>query len=300
VSPFNTYARDFANFSAVCPVNLDLIPAQDGCLSTVLEHLCIILSVSVLAIAQVRRVRYRNERLQESLEERLEARIEERRRIARELHDSLLQGFQGALFRLDAVRRLLPHRPDEAAGHLEVAIDRGQAAIDEARRAVGELRIRGAPGADLPQAVADLRSEFEPLSGAGVAPDYEVLLQGRAVTLKPIVRDEVYRIVREAVRNAFRHSRGKRVEVEILFGERIFIVRVRDDGIGLDPTVLTRGRRNGHWGLPGMHERAQDFGGQLQVWSERNAGTEIELRVAGRIAYSRPAEERFVYSATGN
>jgi signal transduction histidine kinase len=255
-------------------------------------YLCIILPVTVLALAHVLRVRYLNQQLQESLEQRLEDRIKERMRIARELHDSLFQGFHGMMFRLEAVRRLLPHRPQEAADHLDVAIDRGLVAINEGRRAVGELRMPGPAGTDLPQAFADLGSEFEPenkLPGnyPGAAPDFRVLVQGRATALQPIVRDEVYRIAREAVRNSFRHARAGLVEVEIVFGDASFIVRVRDDGIGLDPAVLEHGYRKGHWGLPGMRERALEFGGQLEVWSQRNAGTEIELKIDVRIAYVR-------------
>jgi signal transduction histidine kinase len=261
----------------------------------VLDIFRIILPVCVLAVAHRLHVRYLKHQLQESLEQRLEDRIKERTRIARELHDSLLQGVQGMMFRLEAVRRLLPNRPEEAAGHLDVAIDAGLAAINEGRRAVGELRVAGPVGTDLPQALADLGSEFEPeiqLPGQlpgnyrGAAPQFRVLVQGRAIALIPVVRDEVYRIAREAVRNSFRHARAGLVEVEIVFAEGIFTVRVRDDGVGLDPAVLEHGYRKGHWGLPGMRERALEFGGELEVWSQRNAGTEIELKIGGRIAYA--------------
>jgi signal transduction histidine kinase len=253
----------------------------------VLEYLCIILPVPVLAFAHLLRVRYLKQQLQESLEQRLEDRIRERTRIARELHDSLLQGFQGLMFRLEAVRRLLPQRPEEAADHIDVAIDRGFAAINEGRQALGELRMPGPVGTDLPQALADLASEFKPENQlSGKAPDFRVVVQGRAIALKPIVRDEAYRIAREAVRNSFRHARAGLVEVEIVFGKAAFTVRVRDDGIGLDPAVLEHGCRKGHWGLPGMRERALEFGARLQVWSQRNAGTEIELKIGGRIAYA--------------
>jgi signal transduction histidine kinase len=260
----------------------------------VLEHLCIIiLPVAVLALIHVLRVRYLNQQLQESLEQRLEERLKERTRIARELHDSLFQGFQGMMFRLEAVRRLLPRRPEEAADHLDVAIDTGLAAINEGRQVVGELRMPGPVGTDLPQAFADLGSEFEKINYPGAAPDFRVLVQGGAIALKPMVRDEAYRITREAVRNSFRHARAELVEVEIVFGEAAFTVRVRDDGVGLDPAVLEHGYRRGHWGLPGMRERALEFGGQLEVWSQCNAGTEIELQVGGRIAYAHQPSTLF-------
>ena len=271
-----------------------------------LEYLCIILPVTVLALAHLLRVRSLNHQLQASLEQRLEDRVKERTRIARELHDSLFQVSQGMMFRLEAVRRLLPNRPQEAADHLDIAIDRGLAAINEGRQAVGELRMPGPVGIDLPQALAALGNELEPdiqLPGQlpgndpGAGPDFRVLVQGRAIALKPDIRDEAYRITREAVRNSFRHARARLVEVEIVFGEAALIVRVRDDGIGLDPTVLEHGYRKGHWGLPGMRERALDFGGKLQVWSQRNAGTEIELKIGGRIAYAHRPRALFMYIA---
>jgi signal transduction histidine kinase len=250
---------------------------------------CIVALVACLGAAHLLRVRYLNQQLLESLEQRVEDRIKERTRIARELHDSLLQGFQGVLLRLEAVHGLLPHRACEAADYLDVAIQRGLAAINEGRQIVSELRTSGSLGADLTQALAHLREEFEHLNDLHAAPDYRLLVQGHAIDLEPIVRDETYSIIREAVRNAFRHARAKRIEVECIFGERTFSVRVRDDGIGLDPAVLKLGHRKGHWGLPGMRERALGFGAELQVWSQRNAGTEIQLRIAGSIAYvSRP------------
>lgn len=258
------------------------------------EYLCIILPVSVVVVAHLLRVRYLNQQLQESLEQRLEDRIQERTRLARELHDSLLQGFQGMIFRLEAVRGLLPVQAEEAALQLDVAIERGVAAVNEGRRTVGELRVPGPSGNDLARALVDLGHEFEPLNDPNVPPDYRVLVQGREAALEPTVRDEAYRIAREAVRNAFRHARAKLVEVEVVFGERSFKVRVRDNGVGLDSTVLEQGHRKGHWGLPGMRERALGFGGELQVWSQRDAGTEIELTIAGRIAYIRRPRACFV------
>jgi len=253
----------------------------------VLGYFYFVLLFLVLATAHLLRVRYLNRRLREQLELRLEDRIQERTRIARDLHDSFFQRFQGLMFRLDAVRLLLPARPDEAAAQLDIAIQRGLAAIDEGRQTIAELRATAPMTSDLSQALAELGPEFETLGPADAAPDYRVLVQGHPIELVPIVRDETYRIVREAVRNAFRHARADLIEVEAVFGEKTFTVRVRDDGVGLDPAVLERGYRNGHWGLPGMRERALRFGGDLQLWSQLNAGTEIELNIAGATAYTR-------------
>jgi signal transduction histidine kinase len=118
-------------------------------------------------------------------------------------------------------------------------------------------------------------------------PSYHVLVEGKPRTLDPLVRDEVYRIAREAIRNAFNHARATKIETELVYGPADFHVRVRDDGIGIDPQILTQGRRDGHWGLPGMRERASTFKGEFNVWSELGAGSEIELKIPGQTAYVR-------------
>jgi len=108
----------------------------------------------------------------------------------------------------------------------------------------------------------------------------------------PILRDEVYRITAEALRNAFRHARARRIEIDIAYDARQLRVRVRDDGAGMDASKLSEGRA-GHYGLPGMRERAKAVGGQLDVWSEQGAGTEVELTVPAVVAYARGAKQRF-------
>ncbi|HEY0342554.1 MAG TPA: histidine kinase, partial [Steroidobacteraceae bacterium] len=225
--------------------------------------------------------------LRRRLEQRMEARLEERNRIARDLHDSLLQGFQGMMFNLQAVRRLLPRKPEEAAVSLDAAMDLGDDAIAAGREAVHELRRSNPADSDLTDALVALGDEFAPLSGDLAVPTYRVVVEGQPAELDLTVRDETYRIAREAVRNAFGHAHAHGIEAEIAFGEALFCVRIRDDGIGLDPAILNRGRREGHWGLPGMHERAASFGGELSIWSVQGAGTEIELKIAAKLAYAR-------------
>jgi signal transduction histidine kinase len=110
-------------------------------------------------------------------------------------------------------------------------------------------------------------------------------VQGTPRDLHPIVRDEIYRIAGEALRNAFRHAQAHRIEVEVRYDERQFRLRVRDDGKGIDPKVLREGR-TGHFGLPGMRERAGRIGVNLDVWSELESGTEVEVTVPGSIAYT--------------
>jgi ligand-binding sensor domain-containing protein/signal transduction histidine kinase len=220
------------------------------------------------------------ERMAREFEIRLAERVRERTRIARELHDSLLQGFQGLMFRFLAIRDLLPDRPADAADALRAALERGQDALTDAREAVQDLRSSSLLNVSLDDA---LKSLVEELASKQTA--FRVVVEGRPRELAPLLRDEAYRIAREAFRNAASHSNARNIEAEIEYGDLNFSLRVRDDGDGIDRDVLARGRRGGHWGLQGMRERAEQLGGRLNLWSERNAGTEVELVIPARIAY---------------
>ena len=215
----------------------------------------------------------------------LEARVSERTRIARELHDSLLQGFQGLMFRLQAVREFLPGRPSEALRALDIALERGDKVIVEGRDTISDLRQSTISDRDLAQALTALGEELAAQSENGAAPCVRVLVEGKQRELDPVLRDEIYRIAREALRNAFRHARAQKIEAEIMYGDSEFLLHVRDDGIGMALEVADQGARAGHWGLPGMRERAKSFGGKLEVWSEHGAGTEIELTVPATVSY---------------
>ena len=236
-------------------------------------------AVSTLVRLRVRQVRRR-------LEERMEERLDERTRIARELHDSLLQGFQGLMFRLQAVRQLLP--PGDATKFLDSAMQVGDQAIGEGRDAVQNLRSSSFDDRDLATALSALSTEF----GAGTdhpsKPEYRVVVEGKRRELTAVVRDEAYRIAREAVCNAYQHAKASRIETEVTFGDAGLTIRVRDDGTGVDPQILAGGQRPGHWGLPGMRERSESLGGHFHVWSEGNAGTEVELRIPAHVAYPPP------------
>jgi ligand-binding sensor domain-containing protein/signal transduction histidine kinase len=224
---------------------------------------------------------------------RLEERVGERTRIARELHDSLLQGFQGLMFRLQAVRELLPEPPGAAAESLDVALRIGDEAIGEGRDAVQNLRSATFEDGDLSTALGALGAELAVGTEAQATPEYRTVVEGQPRELNPDVRDNVYRIVREAVRNAYEHAKARHIETELSFGGSDLCIRVRDDGIGVDAQILAHGRRRGHWGLPGMRERSQSIGGRLKVWSEMNAGTEVELRISAAIAYAEPPISTF-------
>jgi signal transduction histidine kinase/ligand-binding sensor domain-containing protein len=210
---------------------------------------------------------------------RLEERVSERTRLARDLHDTLLQSFQGLMLRLQAVNELLPE--GRAKEQLERTLQRADQAIAEGRSAVYDLRSSATATNDFAEAVKTLGDEL----ATEESPAFHLVVEGRPRDLRPIIRDELYRITREALRNAFTHARASHVETEITYGERILRVRIRDDGVGIPIGILEQGRR-GHYGLPGMRERAQQIGGTLDLWSGLNAGTEIELGVAAPIAYS--------------
>jgi signal transduction histidine kinase len=215
----------------------------------------------------------------------LDARVSERTRIARELHDTLLQSFHGLLLRFQTAFYLLPDRPAEAKAQLGGAIDRAAKAITEGRDAVAGLRSSTIEKNNLALAISALGAELA-AAGSGLRPAFHVAVEGETRELHPILRDEIYKIAGEALRNAFRHAQAGRVEVEIRYDTEQFRLRVRDDGKGIDPKVLATKGREGHYGLRGMPERAALIGGKLAVWSEVGTGTEVELVLPARIAYA--------------
>jgi signal transduction histidine kinase/ligand-binding sensor domain-containing protein len=210
----------------------------------------------------------------------LEARVAERTRIARDLHDTLLQSFHGLMFRFQAARNMLPRSPESAMRTLDEAISSTRNAITESRDAIHDLRSKPVTDGDLVQLLEADGEELAAVLGADQnLPDFRVIVEGERQKISPALHDEVYRIAREVMRNAFRHAGAKKVEVEIRYDKSQLRLRVRDDGRGLDPKVLEASQRPGHWGLAGIRERAQQIGAQLRIWSEDGAGTEVELTV---------------------
>ena len=214
---------------------------------------------------------------------RLYERLAERTRIARELHDTLLQSFQGLLLHFQRARNLLPERLAEAIQTLDTALDGAEQAIVEGRDAIHDLRSPAAKG--LAEEITSLGEELVAKNGNKDAAQFQAVIEGTAQTLNPNVHIEVFRIAREALRNAFSHSQARRIETEVAYSSNLFRLRIRDDGKGMAPDVRNRGERIGHWGLGGMRERAERLGGKLEVWSEPGAGTEVDLRVPASIAY---------------
>ncbi len=216
---------------------------------------------------------------------RLEERVNERTRVARELHDTVLQTCHGVLFSFQAAVNMLPERPAEAKQKLDTAIDRAAQAITEGRDAIQGLRASTVVTNDLAVAISTLGDELATSGANGKGTVVHVAVEGTPQDLHPILRDEIYRIAGEALRNAFRHAQARRIEVEITYDDRQFRLQVRDDGKGMDAPVLADDRL-GHFGLPGMRERAELVGGRLDVWSEVGVGTEIDLTVPAAKAYA--------------
>ena len=213
---------------------------------------------------------------------RFEERLAERTRIAQELHDTLLQGFISASMQVHVAAEGLP-ADSRQKPILSRALELMRQVIEEGRNSVRGLRSSLNASLELEQAFARIQQEFPPRE-SGSQPEFRVIVDGERKKLHPLMRDEMYRICREAVINAFRHARAKKIEVELQYAPREFRILVRDDGRGIDPGILKAGR-DGHWGLPGMKERANRIHARLHVRSSAAAGTEVELSVPNHLAF---------------
>src|SRR6266567_1418516 len=249
---------------------------------------CVAAFLGMLAAAYQMRLR----QVARQFNMRLEERVNERTRIARELHDTLLQSFQGVLLKFHAVTYVILDRPAEAQKTLETVIEQARQAITDGRNAVQGLRSSTLVSSDIAQAISTFGDELASGPSGQNSPNFRVVVEGAPRDLAPLLRDEIYRITGEALRNAFRHAHAQRIEVEIRYDQRQLRLRVRDNGKGIDAAVLNGGGRPGHYGLPGMHERAKLMGGKLAVWSELNSGTEAELTIPASIAYAKSSAAR--------
>jgi signal transduction histidine kinase len=212
--------------------------------------------------------------------------VNERTRIARELHDTLLQSLHGLMFQFQAARNLLPRRPDEAMQSLDAAIDETEKALAESRDAIQGLRSEPIAKGNLADLLKTTSQELA-TSGSGNynPPAFDLIEEGERKALSPTTKNEICRIAFEILRNAFRHSHAHRIEAEIRYDDHVLRLRIRDDGQGIDPKVLKEGGRAGHWGLRGLRERAERIGARLDFWSEAGAGTEVQLAVPAAVAY---------------
>lgn len=244
--------------------------------------LCAIAAGGLLFSLYLLRLRQIAERVRMRLEER----HNERERIARELHDTLLQGIQGLVLRFQAIANRIP-TDDPLRSAMEKALDRADEAIEEGRNRVRDLRatMMSSP-IDLPEAFARVGAELAESHPA----DFSVVVEGRLPAMDPCIRDEVYWIGREVLTNAFRHANATRIEVEISCGHELLAFRFRDNGQGMGDDIRRNGEKPGHWGLAGMRERAKAISGELNIWSREGKGTEVEL-VMRKSAASRGARK---------
>jgi signal transduction histidine kinase/ligand-binding sensor domain-containing protein len=246
-------------------------------------------SLGILALLALGAYRLRVQQLHRQFNIGLEARVNERTRIARDLHDTLLQTLHGLMFQFQAVRNLLPRRPDEAMRSLDDAIDEAEGALAESRDAIQGLRSGANAQEDLAELLKITMQELA-ASADGKAPTFDLIEEGERRSLSAAAKDEIGRVALEILRNAFRHSNATRIEAEVRHDNQMLRLRIRDNGRGIDPKVLKEGGRPGHWGLRGIRERAERIGSQVDFWSESGAGTEVQLTVPAAIAYAASRE----------
>lgn len=210
-------------------------------------------------------------------------RVAERENIARDLHDTFLQGIQGLILSFHTATALVP--PDQPSRKmLEGALRQSDDVMREGRSLLTQLRGRASQYDELSCALSSAANEL----GKGQTATFRLLVTGVPREIQPLVRDELYQVGREAISNAFRHADATNLELELVYGHRDFCLAIRDDGRGIDPSVIVAGRID-HWGLPGMKERSKKIGAALDIRSGPLSGTKVEIRIPGRLAYRDPS-----------
>jgi signal transduction histidine kinase len=228
-----------------------------------------------LLLAGAYQVRLR--RITAHMNARLDERVAERTRLARELHDTLLQTIQAS--KMVAAEAINDADNPRTRAVLEKLTEWLGNAMQEARASLLSLRASATEVNDLAEALQSAGEECV----AAYPIQFTLVIEGTVKDMHPIVRDEVYRIGYEAIRNAGAHSGGTKVKVVLTYAHSLEL-RVSDNGKGIDPDIIARGKP-GHFGLTGMQERATRIGANLTIRSSRTAGTEVELIVPGRIVF---------------
>jgi len=230
--------------------------------------------------------RLRMNHVARGIRSRLEERLGERERIARELHDTLLQSVQGLVLRFQSVANKMP--PEEASTRkLEAALKRADEVMLEGRNRVQDLRAadRSSDLTDLLKERAE-EAEFDP------SIPIRIVAEGKSRLINPLISVELGRIVDEALLNAARHAQANSVDITVRFGSGHLAVEIRDDGVGIAREVLESGHKPGHFGLVGMRERAERIGGRLSVDSRRGMGSAVTIALSARLAFADPAPTR--------
>jgi signal transduction histidine kinase/streptogramin lyase len=219
----------------------------------------------------------------ERLQEQFQIRLVERERIARELHDTLLQGVQALMLKVQAAAGQLP-RNTEVRASLEATLTQAEQLAVEGRSRVKDLRRR-APEVEPKVAIAEAAKD----AVGDAAPDIRCMSEGRPRPLAASSWDEIVRFCEEAVRNAVQHGRASTIDIILIYNPNEFRVSIRNDGVPLPPDVLARGAAEGRFGLLGMRERAQGLGGRLELSSDEVRGTRVDFIVPSRAAYHTSA-----------
>ncbi|MFK3736983.1 sensor histidine kinase [Massilia sp. TN1-12] len=226
---------------------------------------------------------WRTRRLARRYGDRLRDRLAERERIARALHDTLLQSMQALILRFHGVAKRLP-AGSEAQQGIEEILDQADKVMTEGRNELLNLRSQRGDHNDIGHALARFGQSLQEQFG----PTFTLVATGTPRAIEPGARDEIYWIGREALFNAYQHAHARHVEAEIVYGDERFGLFVRDDGAGMPDDVGPDGSKEGHWGVAGMRERAHALGGMLDIWSRSRLGTELALQLPGQRVYAAP------------
>jgi signal transduction histidine kinase len=239
------------------------------------------------AVAAAAVQRRRHVRAQEALRAQYEATLAERGRIAQDLHDTLLQGFIGVTLQLKAAEVALPAKPDVAAETIRRVLGLARESLREARERVWDMRRTATASDDLPAALEAVARERA--TGTGI--EICVAVVGERRRLERPLEDAAFRIGREAVANAIRHAAPRRIDIVAGYGATVFTLEVRDDGRGFAPEEAEQARREGHFGLTGIRERAERAGGRCDVRARSGGGTTValELPLADHLKRGDPA-----------
>ena len=237
--------------------------------------LCVIAALAALWLVYLLRVR----QIEMRLRLRMEERIDERERIARDLHDTLLQGLLSASLQLSVANNQIP-ADAPAKSLVERILQLLRQVVDDGRNAVRGLRTRDTAPEALERALTQIPQDL----AMDEKVQFRLRVEGTPRALRAAIRDELYLLAREALANAFRHSGASSVETVLEYTPSHFRLIVRDNGCGMDPDVLQSGRE-GHWGLSGMRERSNRIGAILKVLSAPGAGTEIDLAIPAKSSF---------------
>ena len=200
--------------------------------------------------------------------------LAERSRIARELHDTLAQGFAGIGFQLEAVAARLTEAPAQAQQHLKVALQMVRHSLAEARRSVMNLRSASLDNGDLGNALVETARQMI----ADKPVDVQLKIRAPTRPLPPKIENNLLRIGQEAITNSLKYAHAERICIELDYQERGVAMRIQDDGQGFDLPQLTAAN-GAHFGLLGMHERARQMGARFNVRSQPGQGTEVLVEV---------------------